>query len=110
MRKIPSVKDVLEKAKETDPHTVLTFKAENKLRRMGYRIYSYDELPYEVKQKLGGAPDVCAEKEGNWVFVEVTVTGRVHIGNYLKAGKVILVLPIESARNAEVWGREELEK
>jgi hypothetical protein len=42
--------------------------------KMGYKIYSYDDLPGEVKDRLSGHPDVCAEKSGELVFVEVSIT------------------------------------
>lgn len=42
--------------------------------RMGYKIYSYDDLPREVKDGLSGHPDVCGEKSGEWVFMEVSIT------------------------------------
>jgi hypothetical protein len=83
-------------------------KAERKLCKLGYRLYTYDELPREIKNKLSGAPDICAEKDGKWVFGEVSITRPPHICNYLRAGKVILILPIETSRNVEVWGEEEL--
>ena len=32
--------------------------------KMGYKIYSYDDLPREVKDRLSGHPDIYAEKNG----------------------------------------------
>jgi hypothetical protein len=56
--------------------------------KMGYKIYSYDDLPREVKDGLSGHPDVCAEKNREWVFVEVSIISPPYIEKYLKAGKV----------------------
>jgi hypothetical protein len=91
-----------------DVHTQYVIRAERKLMKMGYKIYSYDDLPREVKDRLGGSPDVCAEKNGEWVFVEVSITRPPHVEKYLKAGKVILILPIETGEAVEVWGEKEL--
>jgi hypothetical protein len=55
--------------------------------RMGYKIYSYDDLPREVKDGLSGHPDVYGEKSGEWVFMEVSITRPLHMEKYLKAGK-----------------------
>jgi hypothetical protein len=93
---------------ERNPAIQYTIKAEKKLLRMGYKLYTYDELPRDIKDKLSGGPDICAEKDGEWVFGEISITTPPHIGNYLRAGKVILILPIETSRNVEVWGEEEL--
>ncbi|MCC6019589.1 MAG: hypothetical protein LM601_11190 [Candidatus Verstraetearchaeota archaeon] len=30
--------------------------------KMGYKIYSYDDLPREVKDRLSGHPDICREE------------------------------------------------
>lgn len=57
-----------------DVHTQYVIRAERKLMKMGCKIYSYDDLPKEVKDRLSGSPDICAEKNGEWVFVEVSVT------------------------------------
>jgi hypothetical protein len=91
-----------------DIHTKYVIMAERKLMKMGYKIYSYEDLPKEVKDRLSGSPDICAEKNGEWGFAEVCITGTPHIGKYLKAGRVILILPIETGKNVEVWGEEEL--
>ncbi|MGQ9469622.1 MAG: hypothetical protein ACUVTD_07370 [Nitrososphaerales archaeon] len=96
------------KVMEKDRHTQLVIRAEKKLVSMGYSLYSYDKLPKEVKDKLNGSPDVCAEKDGKWVFVEVSITRPPHIENYLRVGRVILVLPVQTSKYIEVWGEEEL--
>jgi len=49
-----------------DIHTQYVVRAYRKLMKMGYKIYSYDKLPREVKNKLSGHPNVCAEKNGKW--------------------------------------------
>ena len=90
-------------------HEVLINKTEEKLRKMSYKIYSYNDLPTEVKRKLSGDPDVKAERNGEWLFVEICVTGHPHVEKYLRAGKTILVLPIENTRNLKVWGKKDLE-
>lgn len=89
----------------------LQIKAERKLMREGYELYSYDDLPGEVKGRLGGiSPDICAEKQGEWVFAEVLVAGRPKLDKYKeKVDKVILVFPVDSAEGIEVWGERELE-
>jgi hypothetical protein len=49
--------------------------------KMGYKVYSYDYLPREVKDRLSGHPDVCGEKSGEWVFMEVSITRPIHMEN-----------------------------
>jgi len=95
----------------SDRHTQLQIRAERRLLREGYEIYSYQELPSEVKEKLGGDPDICARKRdnGEWLFIEVCVTGQPKVDKYSEAGKVALVLPVESGKSVEVWGEKELE-
>jgi len=87
-----------------DIHTQYVVRAEEELMKMGYKIYSCDDLPREVKDRLSGHPDVCAEKSGKWVFMEVSITRPPRAETYLKAGKVILILPIETSEVVEVWG------
>ncbi|MCC6019099.1 MAG: hypothetical protein LM601_08705 [Candidatus Verstraetearchaeota archaeon] len=74
-----------------DIHTQYVIKAERKLMKMGYKIYSYDDLLREVKDKLNGNPDVCAGRNGELVFVKVGITRPPHTETYLKADKVILI-------------------
>lgn len=73
-------KEMLERMPESvkmvlmqDLHRQLVIKAERKLLRIGYKLYNYHELPKDVKDKLDRAPDICAESDRKWVFVEVSI-------------------------------------
>ncbi len=107
-------KDISTAIKETSPavmHELLVHASKLKLMKDGYKIIEkYEDIPSDIRRKIGGNPDICAMKNGKYLFVEVCVRGTPHIGKYSKAGNVILVLPVRTGKNITVWGLEELEE
>jgi len=59
---------------------------------MGYRIIGWDETPEQVK--AAGSPDIIAEKDGEYVLVEVKVLDQLR--RYSESGAhLILVTNVE---------------
>ena len=104
---IPSVKEAF-KIYEERIHGYLEKKAENKLKRMGYKIISREEAPEWIKRV--GSPDIIAVKNGEYILAEVKPSDQLR--RYSEAGvKIILVTNVQKGKavEVEVWGIEELE-
>jgi len=101
-----SVSEALKVARYLTPHEVLRICAEEKLKAQGYRITSRDEAPEWIKKV--GSPDVIAEKDGEYVLVEVKPLEQL-VRYSLSGAKTILVTNIETSKHVEVWGIRELE-
>ena len=104
--KTKSVAEALKVARYLTPHEVLRICAEEKLKAQGYRIISRDEAPEWIKRV--GSPDVIAEKNGEYILVEVKPSGQL-VRCSLSGVKTILVTNIETSKHVEVWGIRELE-
>jgi len=103
---IPSVKEAFKIYEERMPHGYLEKKAENKLKRMGYKIISREEAPEWIKRV--GSPDIIAVKNGEYILAEVKPSDQLR--RYSEAGvKLILVTNVQKGKAVEVWGLEELE-
>jgi len=126
---IPSAKDALEMAKQSE-HSRYVKAVALKLKELGYKILSVehpeasklqdvseDDLRYRISPSLGlsygdiARHDVVAQTpQGDLVIVEVFRQDQI-VEARKKARKVILViLGLDSGENVEVWGRKELEK
>ena len=55
--------------------------------KMGYKTYSYDNLPREVKDKLSSHPDICGENS----FHKGQHYKTPHVEKYLKANNVKII-------------------
>ncbi len=90
-------------------HEVIRVIVGEKLKRMGYRIVSWDEAPEFIRRV--GSPDVIAERGGSWLIVEVKPLDQ--LVRYEEAGvKLILeelVTNVRRGKSIEIWGLEELE-
>jgi Holliday junction resolvase-like predicted endonuclease len=87
-------------------HEVLRICAEEKLKKLGYRVVSRDEAPEFIRRV--GSPDIVAEKNGSWVLVEVKTLDQ--LARYEEAGaKLILVTNVKRGKDVVIWGVEELE-
>jgi Holliday junction resolvase-like predicted endonuclease len=87
-------------------HEALRVIAEERLKRMGYRIVGRDEAPEFIRRV--GSPDVIAERSGSWLLVEVKPLDQ--LARYEEAGvKLILVTNVRKGKFIEIWGLEELE-
>lgn len=102
----PGVKGAFELNRRI-PHGYLEEKARAKLMRMGYRIVDRDQTPDWIKSV--GSPDIIAEKDGEYILVEIKPSGQLR--RYSKARvKLILVTDVETGRMMEVWGLREIEE
>jgi Holliday junction resolvase-like predicted endonuclease len=90
-------------------HEVIRVIVGEKLKRMGYRIVSWDEAPEFIRRV--GSPDVIAERGGSWLIVEVKPLDQ--LVRYEEAGvKLILeelVTNVRRGKSIEIWDLEELE-
>ena len=103
--KLPDVKEAFKIYREM-PHGYLEKKAENKLKRMGYKVISREEAPEWIKSV--GSPDIIAVKDGEYILAEVKPSDQLR--RYSEAGvKIILVTNVQKGKAVEVWGIEELE-
>jgi len=103
--KLPDVKETFELYKRT-PHGFLEEKAKAKLRRIGYRIIARKHAPKWIKRT--GSPDIIAEKNGEYILVEVKP--RYQLKRYSKAtANLILVTDVEEEEAVKMWGLKELE-
>jgi len=106
-RETGSVREAMKVRGMLTEHEVLRICAEERLKAMGYRIIRWDEAPEQIK--AAGSPDIIAEKNGEYVLVEVKVLDQLR--RYSESGAhLILVTNVEYGRCLEVWGFLELEK
>jgi len=102
-----SVEEAMKVGDTLTEHEVLRICAEEKLKAMGYRVFSRDEAPEWIKSV--GSPDIIAEKDGEYVLVEVKTLDQLR--RYSKSGsRIILVTNVERGQDLKVWGIHELEE
>ena len=107
-------------------HGQLVSACVKRLKAEGYRILSCElpnssdvsesDLRYKIAPKYGlsygdiARHDIAADKDGELLFVEVSTSDRIakQVAEAKKKGKVIVIFPIEDAKNIQIWGLKEL--
>lgn len=120
----PSVWDALKNV-ENSLHGRLVKACCERLKAEGYCILSCEfphcsdvseeELRYKIAPKYGlsygdiARHDIVAEKDNELLIVEVSTSDRLaeQVVEAKRKGKVIVVFPIDDARNIQVWGLKE---
>jgi len=102
-----SVRKALRSAKYLTTHEVLRICAEEKLKILGYNIVNRSDAPRWIKDV--GSPDIIAEKDGEFVLVEVKPSGQFKRYSATKA-KFIIVTNVEEGGKVDIWGIRELEE
>jgi hypothetical protein len=106
-RKTGSVEEALKVRGILPPHEVLRICAEEKLKRMGYKIIKYEEAPEWIKAT--GSPDIIAVKDNEYILAEVKPGNQLKRYTKTTKAKFILITDIDEGKAVEVWGRKELD-
>ena len=101
---MPSVREAFEEYYKM-PQGFLEKKAEEKLRKMGYRIITREQAPEWIKAV--GAPDIIAVKDDEYILVEVKPSDQLKRYSKAKA-RLVLVTDVDEGKAVEVWGIKEL--
>jgi hypothetical protein len=105
-RKTGSVEEALKVRGILTQHEVLRICAEEKLKRMGYKIIKDRESPEWIKAT--GSPDIIAVKDNEYILAEVKTSNQLKRYTKTKA-KFILITDIDEGKAVEVWGKKELD-
>jgi len=103
-----SIEKALKNAKFITPERLLHICAEEKLKSLGYKIVRRDEAPDWIKKV--GSPDIIAEKDGEFIIVEVKYSGQLERYSKAKKARFIIVTNVEEGSKVEIWGIKELEE
>ena len=90
------------------PHEVLKTCVEERLKSLGYKVLRHDEAPKWIRDV--GSPDIVAEKNGEYVLVEVKPSDQLKRYSRVRARLILVTTDVDEGGAIEVWGLRELEK